>query len=592
MTHYNRMCRPLAPVGFFLAFHLRSCFNNAFLVNLPCPMINQELGAVYTPEILASWAASELLKHLPNKKSAWIVDPACGDGALLRSVQTVGKGFYRLIGVDINPAAIEAARLKLGAEALLKCADALQPSKSADVEKGWKELLGPDISAVICNPPWGARLSHSAEDLRAKGYALAKGQYDSFDLFIELCLRVVPKGAVLVFIIPDALFFPEHKPLRSLLLEQTQLHLIARLGEGFFEDVYRGTTVLVCEKRSPDLLKQVECFRLRKSSRQEILANRAILAATKKEEAHWVPQRRFQQDPEKRFDIDVLERDLEVFSKMHQFRGDWVTWLESGRGVELSKTGLVVICPKCKTARPQPREETDVRCLSCGKGFNVARAISKTIVRTAKAALPGWKPLIVGEDVKRYLCHSSRMIEANVPGINYKDAETFSGRKLLVRKTGVGINAAIDESGAFTNQVVFHYRSRQSTPSFFLDYVLGVLCSRVMLAYHLKRTGESEWRSHPYMTQKTIGELPVPKVTDGTWRWKQAWTIANTVKQRRAGDSIDAGLDLRIDSLVAGLFGLTRKDCDWVLNVLNEAQPLEAISRMRLDIGLLHPARA
>lgn len=553
--------------------------------------MNKKLGAVYTPEILASWVASELLDHLPNKNTGCVVDPACGDGALLKGIQTVCGSLSRLVGIDVDPAAIRKARRALGAGVLLKCTDALRPSPSGDVESDWKRMLASDISAVICNPPWGAELPHSAEHLRAKGYTLAKGQYDSFDLFIELCLRVVPKNAVLAFIIPDALFFPEHKPLRSLLLERTQLHLIARLGEGFFEGVYRGTTVLVCEKRSPDLLKQVECFRLNKSSRKQILVNRVSLAAVKQREAHFVPQRRFQQDPEKRFDIDVLERDLEVFRKLHQFRGDWVVWLESGRGVELSKSGLVVICPKCETARPQPRQQTVLQCLACGTKFEVAQAISRTIIKTGKQVLPGWMPLIVGEDVKRYLCHSSRMIKANVPGINYKNAATFSGRKLLVRKTGVGINAAIDESGAFTNQVVFHYRARGNAPSFFLDYVLGVMCSRVMLAYHLKRTGESEWRSHPYITQKTIGELPVPKVTDGTWRWTQAQTIAAMVKQRRIGRLIDPGLDLRIDSLVAGLFELTLKDCDWVLDVLDEAQPLEAISRMRLETGSLHPER-
>jgi hypothetical protein len=113
-----------------------------------------------------------------------------------------------------------------------------------------------------------------------------------------------------------------------------------------------------------------------------------------------------------------------------------------------------------------------------------------------------------------------------------------------------------------------------------------------MLAYHLKRTGESEWRSHPYVTQKTIGELPIPNVSDGTWQWTQAQAIAGEVSQSRTLVKPDRQHDLRIDSLVAGLFGLTRSDCDWVVNVLDQAESLEAISRMRLEKGLLLPAKA
>jgi adenine-specific DNA-methyltransferase len=129
---------------------------------------------------------------------------------------------------------------------------------------------------------------------------------------------------------------------------------------------------------------------------------------------------------------------------------------------------------------------------------------------------------------------------------------------------------------------VFHYRARPDrTPVFFLDFVLGVLCSRVLLAYHLKRTGESEWRSHPYVTQKTIAELPVPVVSEGQWQWRQAKAIADAVSRRRATKCKDVACDLYIDSLVAGLYGLDKGGCARVLDVLNQAQSLQAIATMR-----------
>src|SRR5438874_2005611 len=45
-----------------------------------------QLGAVYTPDVLADWVADELLSLLGVERPC-VLDPACGDGALLRAVQ-------------------------------------------------------------------------------------------------------------------------------------------------------------------------------------------------------------------------------------------------------------------------------------------------------------------------------------------------------------------------------------------------------------------------------------------------------------------------------------------------------------------------
>jgi hypothetical protein len=501
------------------------------------------------------------------------------------------KAPVALAGVDIDVDALAKAAIRLPFDITLRQADALQPESNRDVEASWSRLFRTPITGVISNPPWGAELRQSPTELRAAGYKLAQGQFDSYDLFVELCLRIVPERAVLAFIVPDSLFFPEHQPLRKLLLERTQLHLVARLGEGFFGDVYRGTAVVVCEKRNPQLSRTVECFRLRKELRDQVFDKKLSMQCAKEKEVHLIPQELFDKDADKRFLIDVSTEDLAFFQKIHSYRSRWVDWLMSGRGVELSKSGAVVLCPICSTARPEPRDPSRLKCEACGANFGSVDAKRKRIIKKSATAPLGWRRLIVGEDVDRYRCVSSRIIEADVAGINYKTPETFEGRKLLVRKTGVGIKAAIDDSGAFTNQVVFHYRPKSSTPAFFLDYALGVLCSRVMLAYHLKHTGENEWRSHPYVTQKTIAELPVPVVSDGSWQWRQARAIADAASTRRHEKQDDPSADLYIDRLVAGLYGLNKQGCAWVSDVLNKAQSLEAITTMRADAAELRPVK-
>jgi adenine-specific DNA-methyltransferase len=112
-----------------------------------------------------------------------------------------------------------------------------------------------------------------------------------------------------------------------------------------------------------------------------------------------------------------------------------------------------------------------------------------------------------------------------------------------------------------------------------------------LLAYHLKQTGENEWRSHPYVTQKTIAELPIPSISEGQTNWRQAKAIAGAVRQRRRDKCTSKDGDLHIDSLVAGLYGLNQRGCAWVLNVLEEAQSLRAITTMRAEPGQLCPVR-
>jgi adenine-specific DNA-methyltransferase len=96
-------------------------------------------------------------------------------------------------------------------------------------------------------------------------------------------------------------------------------------------------------------------------------------------------------------------------------------------------------------------------------------------------------------------------------GINYKKPELYAPDKLVIRKTGRGIYATIDRTEALTTQVTFIYKLKPDAglePSY-LYYVLGVLNSRLMLYKYYKKTGDIEWKSFPYLTQKEIHKLPI-----------------------------------------------------------------------------------
>ena len=60
-----------------------------------------------------------------------------------------------------------------------------------------------------------------------------------------------------------------------------------------------------------------------------------------------------------------------------------------------------------------------------------------------------------------------------------------------------------------------------------LEYVLGVLNSRVMLYYFLRKTGEIEWRSFPRWTLTRVTDLPVRAVN-----WNNRARLSFTIRSR------------------------------------------------------------
>ena len=144
-----------------------------------------------TPEAIAAHMCSAARRP----KSEWrVLDPACGDGALLVSaaramthagIPDVAK---RLVGVDIDPEMVALARKNLAAELgcmqdslRIYCADFLSSAQS--------ELFGParlrydEFNLVVSNPPYG----------RLREY-----------LFFERCCEMTREGTELVFLVPLA----------------------------------------------------------------------------------------------------------------------------------------------------------------------------------------------------------------------------------------------------------------------------------------------------------------------------------------------------------------------------------------------------
>ena len=120
--------------------------------------LRKEKGAHYTPEGLAAFVADQIAAHVPAGKKLRILDPAVGDGVLLRALSESLGADHRFDGFDIDAPAIEQAAKHLG-KALptstfnLHHSDFLARFSGASDDL-FQSAPAAEYDAVISNPPY------------------------------------------------------------------------------------------------------------------------------------------------------------------------------------------------------------------------------------------------------------------------------------------------------------------------------------------------------------------------------------------------------------------------------------------------------
>lgn len=480
----------------------------------------KSFGAFYTPEELSLWLVGLVKKS--GFKPKIILDPSAGGGALLESA---GRVFPRskLQGFDLEPGA-HSYLLKKGWGLLEKPTDALLVDK-------WQTSQNQQPQLIYSNPPWGAKLTPKQVRSYRNKFTLAQGSFDTFDLFVEKILTALQIGDWAALFLPDSLLLESHKKTRMLIQRQTRIHHAIRLPEGAFLGVAMGSIALVLEKGEPKSDFKIEVSRLQRkdflsnSDGAEGIENLRVKSASK------INQRNWADSDSANWNFSVRENIPEILPN-HLFHFDsategssWDQWFTSGRGLELGKSSLDLA------------------------------TTSKRKLRVA-----------VGEDVSRRIVEPSREMNLQTQlRVNLK-AEVNSGKRLLVRKTGIGIKAAVADN-VVTTQTIYHFKARKAAPGYALHYAAGFLTSRVVIAIHLAKTGETEWRSHPYVTQKTIRDLQIPIPKAGSRQELIAKQIAKLSEELHRDHDIIA--EERLDLLVCKLLEVGPEVASWALDFLS-----------------------
>ena len=152
----------------------------------------------------------------------------------------------------------------------------------------------------------------------------------------------------------------------------------------------------------------------------------------------------------------------------------------------------------------------------------------------------------------------------------------FVGPKLLVRKTGLGIYAAVDTTGTLTSQTVYILKLKGEDSSEGLYYYLAFLNSRVMYYFYQKMFGAAEWKSHPYLTKQVLFSLPVPK-----YNKKSSLDCSIVAISKKLSLSYQRDEDLELEYLIAKKYGINRRQMETIKDLMSSLPELSSINDMR-----------
>ena len=247
-------------------------------------------GVFYTPPHIVAHVVRHCIDPLLRHGRAGnirLCDPACGSGLfllaayrrLLKTARPRGDGAAELLvrcihGVDLDPLAVGIARFCL----LLECAAAAPagqiprlPDLSANIRRG-DSIVGPDCPArgaaaldwpaafprvfagrragfdvLLGNPPWGQKAVGGPPGLREhlrRRYASLGGIFDLFRPFVERGLDLTRDGGYFGMVLPDIVLLKDYVPTRRLLLDSLALTRIDWWGAAFAGATIDAATVI------------------------------------------------------------------------------------------------------------------------------------------------------------------------------------------------------------------------------------------------------------------------------------------------------------------------------------------------------------
>lgn len=460
----------------------------------------RERGVYYTPPPVATVLVEQALAALPvSPERARILDPACGAGTFLVAAYRAlrarlpgarpGDILARLEGVDTDPAAVALANAALAAEAGV-------PAEVARAGDFLARAPAPEYHAVLGNPPWGQKsvtLAASAKAALGARFPSSRGIFDWFRPFVDAGVRALTPGGVCALVLPDIVLLKNYEATRRFLLDELTLLAIDHLGMAFSDATIDAVTLVGVRAPAPA---------------------GHVLRASVDGLAHAIPQEAFRGTPRATFNLhltaDARARlaHLDAFPRLGEV-------VEVHEGVHSGNMRAELFLPARVDASCRPllfgrAELSPYRLRWGGRWLRLAAAPSRrTRAAYANLGRPEW----------------------------------HERPKLLVRRTGDAVVAAIDVAGRWASNNFFVVLPRPGT-RWTLDALCALLNSRFMTE-HFRTVEPRRGRAFAELKIKHLVGFPVPDDPADLGSLGAARGPAPAGDRRR----LDAAIDARVRAL-------------------------------------------
>ena len=544
------------------------------------------MGEFFTPIQIVDYILKSVgytKQHdIENKK---IMDLSCGSGSFLigaviilieklreqlklkeiseltfnQAVKIITKIKENIIGIDINPIACILCQINLYFTLfeLFKIIvennkDYLIPEFNIINKDSLQFFTKNKYDYIVGNPPYLFIRDIPLEIRKLIEKAPLEtniGQYDYYQLFIEIGIKILKEGGLLGYIVPDSLLaLSNRRVIRSFIYHSTKIKEICYLGLGFKELIV-SNVIIVLQKESKQEERLNNTILIKKSLKKDQLEAHLIQINIGKWDYNFLinlTQR----------DINILEQLNAKFPKLVDLMNDSQYKILLSRGVELGKEGEIVYCEVCHRSIPLPKG--NLICSKCGTALN-SKDIENIIVDSISEDLQSdYVPFVYS--LNRYIIRKYKYIKLGVEGINYKSYNLYKSKVVIRQLSQENMICAAYDENAFTSQSIYNVKIIQSPVLEFNHYyLLGVLNSQ-LLSYYLIKSFSSYKALFPRILIEKLKKLPI-KVPKDKEEKKIANKIIELVKDISVSIVNDIGLynqsQESLDSLIFDIYNIS-----------------------------------
>lgn len=406
---------------------------------------------------------------------------------------------------------------------------------------------------VIGNPPYlfiRDIPNKQKKTIEEGNFVSNEGQYDYYQLFIEIGIRLLSMNGKLGYIVPDSILaLSSRRIIRKFIYNTTKIKEIYYTGPKF-EDPVVSNIILVLQRERDIFAREKNNIRIRLANKEKIK----------------IPQETFKIWDYK-FLIHLNETDISIteylnknFPKIKDLKKKKDIKISISRGVELAKTGEIIYCEQCKSYFPVPKKHLECPdCKSKLKSENIEEIIYNKIPNNSRE---DFKPFIYS--LSRYKIKDYKFIDTTKDGINYKNLDIYDNR-IIIRQLSQNnlICATLDEKLSLTSQSFYNLKIIKTPLKEFNNYyLLGLINSR-LLSYYIFILFSSYKKMFPRILIEKIKILPI-KIPETEKEKELAQKIINGVKILLS--KFDEDIEKQIDAFVFELYKIPEEHRNSIMN--------------------------